>query len=78
MIITEQGVADLRSKSPKEKMKAVIENCVHPDYKEQLWDYIKLSGKTHTPTTLAASFGMHEHFRKTGDMRNINWADYSC
>lgn len=78
VIITEQGIADLRSKSPKEKMKAIIENCAHPDYKEQLWDYVKLSGKTHTPTTLTASFGMHEQFRRTGDMRNVNWNDYNC
>jgi acyl-CoA hydrolase len=76
VIITERGIADLRSKSPKEKMKAIIENCTHPDYQEQLRDYIKLSGNTHTPTTLNASFGMHEQFRKTGDMRNVNWNDF--
>lgn len=78
VIVTEQGIADLRSKSPKEKMKAIIDNCAHPDYKEQLWDYIKLSGNAHTPTTLTASFGMHEQFKQTGDMRNIDWSDYTC
>lgn len=78
VVITEQGIADLRSKSPKAKVKAIIDNCAHPDYKEQLWDYVKLSGKTHTPTTLPASFGMHQQFQKTGDMRNINWSDYLC
>ncbi len=76
VIVTEQGVADLRSKSPKEKMKAIINNCAHPDYKEQLWDYIKLSGDAHTPTTLIASFGMHEQFRTTGDMRNVDWTQF--
>ena len=33
VIITEQGIADLRGKSPMERAQAVIENCAHPDYK---------------------------------------------
>ena len=36
IIITEQGVADLRGKSPKERAQTIIENCVHPDYKNIL------------------------------------------
>ena len=43
IIITEQGVADLRGKSPKERAQAIIENCVHPDYKNILWDYLKIT-----------------------------------
>lgn len=78
ILITEQGVADLRAKSPRKKMEAIIENCVHPDYKEQLWDYIKLAGTGHTPQTLCAAFGMHQHFQKTGSMKGINWQDYAC
>ena len=73
VIITEQGVADLRAKSPKAKMEAIIENCVHPDYKQALNDYSKLAGDSHTPTTLAAAFGMHQEFENSGDMRNIDW-----
>lgn len=78
ILITEQGIADLRAKSPKEKLRTIIENCVHPDYKEQLWDYYKLAGDAHTPQTLCAAFGMHQHFLKTKDMRGINWSDYLC
>ena len=47
IIITEQGVADLRGKSPKERAQAIIENCVHPDYKNILWDYLKLTDASH-------------------------------
>ncbi|KAF0200920.1 MAG: succinate CoA [Bacteroidetes bacterium] len=75
VVITERGVADLRSKSPKAKMEAIIENCVHPDYKAALRDYAHLAGDTHTPCTLAAAFGMHLEFEKSGDMRNVNWGD---
>jgi succinate CoA transferase len=75
VIITEQGIADLRSKSPKAKMQTIIDNCVHPDYREALSDYAHLAGDTHTPCTLSAAFGMHMEFEKSGDMRNVNWGD---
>ncbi|MFT3740692.1 MAG: acetyl-CoA hydrolase/transferase family protein [Breznakibacter sp.] len=73
VIITEQGVADLRGKSPRERAEAIIDNCVHPDYKELLWDYIKLAGNAHTPHTLASAFNMHSEFARSGDMRNTEW-----
>jgi len=75
VIITEQGIADLRSKSPKAKMEAIINNCVHPDYRQPLRDYARLAGDTHTPCTLSAAFGMHMEFEESGDMRNVNWGD---
>ena len=77
ILITEQGVADLRGKSPIQRAEAIIENCVHPDYKQLLRDYLKLS-KTpaHTPHTLTAAFGFHNTFNKTGDMRNTKWEDF--
>jgi acyl-CoA hydrolase len=77
VVITEQGVADLRGKSPKERAQAIIENCAHPDYKQLLWDYLKLSGdKMQTPHILPASLGMHAELAKSGDMHNTNWSDY--
>lgn len=73
VIITEQGVADLRGKSPRQRAEAIIENCVHPDYKQLMYDYVKLAGKCHTPHTLASSFNMHTEFANSGDMRNTKW-----
>lgn len=73
VLITEQGVADLRGKSPRERAAAIIENCVHPEYKQLMWDYLKLSGKCHTPHALASAFNMHVEFAKSGDMRNTKW-----
>ncbi|MBU3856754.1 acetyl-CoA hydrolase/transferase family protein [Bacteroides gallinaceum] len=76
VIITEQGVADLRGKSPMERAKAIIENCAHPDYKQLLWDYLKISTKGQTCHCLSAALGMHQVFLKKGDMRLTDWADF--
>jgi succinate CoA transferase len=73
IIITEQGVADLRGKSPVQRAKTIIENCVHPDYKEMLWDYLKKNKDSHTPHTLSIAHNMHLEFQKSGDMRNTKW-----
>jgi len=75
VLVTEQGVADLRGKSPKERAACIIENCAHPDYKELLWDYVKLSeGKGyHTPFSLKNALKMHLAFAETGDMRNTKY-----
>ena len=77
IIITEQGVADLRGKSPKERAQTIIENCGHPDYKNILWDYLKLSdGKAQTPQSIWAALGRHAELARCGDMKNVDWAQY--
>ncbi|MBO5819599.1 MAG: succinate CoA transferase [Bacteroidales bacterium] len=73
ILVTEQGVADLRGKSPIQRAQCIIENCVHPDYKQLMWDYLKLSKTTHTPHTLASAFKMHLEFAESGDMHNTRW-----
>ncbi|MCQ2051533.1 MAG: acetyl-CoA hydrolase/transferase family protein [Bacteroidaceae bacterium] len=69
ILITEQGVADLRGKSPVERAKCIIENCVHPDYKQLLWDYLKIAQKGQTPHLLQKAFSMHVALAEQGDMR---------
>jgi succinate CoA transferase len=73
IIITEQGVADLRGKSPQERAQIIIEKCAHPEYRESLKDYVEQSGVAHSPQAVAAAFGMHEQFNKTGDMHGVAW-----
>jgi acetyl-CoA hydrolase len=72
VIITEQGVADLRGKSPADRAKTLIENCAHPEYRPLLRDYVALAGEGHSPQTLRAAFAMHLAFAASGDMRSVN------
>jgi len=73
VLITEQGIADLRGKSPIHRAETIIENCVHPDYKQILWDFIKLTKGGHTPLSLSKGNAMHLEFAKSGNMLNTKW-----
>ena len=70
ILVTEQGLADLRGLAPRERAKVIIQNCVHPDYKEQLQDYFERACKRggHTPHILEEAFVMHARFNETGSM----------
>src|SRR6202030_1097995 len=39
VVVTEQGLADLRGLSPTQRAKLVIETCSHPEYRPALRDY---------------------------------------
>lgn len=73
IIITEQGVADLRWKTPKERAKLLIENCAHPDYRPMLREYFEEAQKTakgrHTPHNLSKALSWHRRFLDTGSMK---------
>ncbi len=76
VLITEYGVADLRGKSPIQRARTIIDNCVHPDYKPLLNAYLEMGIKGHTPQNLKSCFAFHLELEKSGDMRNVNWEDY--
>lgn len=76
IIITDQGIADLRHKDPVERAHEIINNCAHPMYRPLLNDYLKLGAQGQTPHTLNAAFAFHNAFSETGDMRNADYAKY--
>ena len=76
IFITEHGVADLRGKSPIQRAETIINNCVDPQYRDLLNEYLLLGQKGHTPQNMAAALAFHDTFIKTGDMRNVKWSDY--
>ena len=53
IIITEHGIADLRGKSPIQRAHEIINNCVDPQYRPMLNEYLEMSKKAHTPHTLS-------------------------
>ncbi len=72
VFVTEQGLADVRGLSPKERAKKIIENCAHPDYKEMLLDYLARAeeGKySHQPHLMDETHAWHDRFLKTGSMK---------
>jgi acetyl-CoA hydrolase len=73
VVATEWGVADLRGLSPHERAEQLINRCAHPDFRESLRDYLRLTKGQHTPHNLGAAFKMHLQFMETGDMRGVKW-----
>ncbi len=71
VVVTEQGVCDLRGLSPREKAELIIERCAHPDYRDLLWDYYRRAAERggHIPHLLEEAFSLHLRLREKGSMR---------
>ncbi len=72
VIVTEQGLADLRGLSPNQRAKVIIENCAHPDFKPALLDYHKRAYEKapgrHTPHLLNEALSWHQRYIDEGHM----------
>jgi propionyl-CoA:succinyl-CoA transferase len=73
VIVTECGIADLRGKDEIERAQLIINNCAHPDYRDELRSYIDTTKEGHLPESLTNAFAMHRQFLKTGDTRSSQW-----
>jgi acetyl-CoA hydrolase len=69
VLVTEQGLADLRGLGPIERANRIIENCAHPEYRDYLHGYIERSPMGHVRHDLSRCFDLHRAFREEGDMR---------
>ena len=73
VIVTEQGLADLRGLAPKQRAKLIIERCAHPDFRPLLQDYFDRASREsygkHTPHLLGEALSWHDRFVQTGTMR---------
>ncbi|NTV09518.1 MAG: propionyl-CoA--succinate CoA transferase, partial [Zoogloea sp.] len=78
VIVTEQGLADLRGLSPKQRAKVVIENCAHPNFKPALREYYKralqFSPGCHTPHLLDEAFTFLSNWQANQAAREA-WRD---
>ncbi len=72
VLVTEQGLADLRGLSPKQRAQQVIAHCAHPDYRPMLQDYFERASRNsygkHTPHLLDEALSWHERYVKQGSM----------
>ncbi len=70
ILVTEQGLADLRGLAPRERARAIIENCVHPDFRGPLKDYFERACAKggHTPHLLREALEWHINLEETGRM----------
>jgi succinyl-CoA:acetate CoA-transferase len=72
VVVTEQGLADLRGLAPRKRAQLVIDRCAHPDYRPLLTDYVERarhgSYGQHTPHLLAEALSWHTRYLETGSM----------
>lgn len=80
VIVTEQGLADLRGLCPRDRAQVVIDKCAHPDYKPILQDYLDSAtkkclagGRGHEPHDLERCFRMHTNLMSKGTMKIDSW-----
>ncbi|MDN7242100.1 acetyl-CoA hydrolase/transferase family protein [Planococcus sp. N028] len=70
VVVTEQGYADLRNLAPRERVNLIIDNCMHPMYREQMRAYYEeaLTRGGQTPHVLEKAFSWHTNLAQTGSM----------
>jgi len=72
VIVTEQGLADLRGLAPRKRADLIIEKCAHPAYRPALHDYVErakqVANGQHTPHDLSLAHEWHRRFLVEGTM----------
>jgi succinyl-CoA:acetate CoA-transferase len=70
IVVTEQGYADLRGLAPRERVGLIIDNCMHPMYREQMRAYYEeaLTRGGQTPHVLEKAFSWHANLAQHGTM----------
>lgn len=71
VLVTEQGLADLRGKDPHERAREIIAQCAHPDYRGLLSDYLDRAeaAPAHIPFAMEEAASFHLRFKRTGTMK---------
>jgi succinyl-CoA:acetate CoA-transferase len=77
ILVTEQGLADLRGLAPRERAVQVIKHCAHPEYREAMLDYYERACKRggHTPHLLEEAFSWHIRLEQEGSMKKVSVDD---
>jgi acyl-CoA hydrolase len=68
VIVTEQGLADLRGLAPRERAARLIDRCTHPAYRDYLRQYVQQAGSGHIRHDLSHCFELHRNLLRHGTM----------
>jgi acetyl-CoA hydrolase len=68
VLVTEQGLADLRGTGPAERARRIIDRCAHPAYRDYLHEYVRRSRPGHIRHDLARCFELHRNLMEQGAM----------
>jgi acyl-CoA hydrolase len=68
VIVTEQGLADLRGLGPLERARRIIDRCAHPRYRDYLHRYLAEAPMGHFRHDLTRCFELHRNLLATGSM----------
>ena len=72
IVVTEQGLADLRCTSPLERAHKIIDCCAHPTYRPMLKEYLDKAVKSsnkHQPHLLREALSWHNKYLNSGSMK---------
>ena len=76
IIITDQGIADLRGKDPVQSAHEIIEKAAHPVYRPLLREYLNLAKKGHVMMNPDIAFAFHSTLMHEGDMRKTDYSKF--
>ncbi len=76
IIITDQGIADLRGKDPVQSAKEIIEHAAHPVYRPLLHEYLHLAKNGHVIMNPDLALSFHSTLMHEGDMRKTDFSKF--
>ena len=68
ILVTEQGLADLRGLGPLDRASRIIERCAHPLYRDELRRYVADAPPGHLRQDLTRCYEFHRRLAETGSM----------
>jgi acetyl-CoA hydrolase len=68
VVVTEQGLADLRGLDPRQRAMRIIENCAHPNYRDYLREYVESCHAGRIPHDLRRCFELYVNLLERGSM----------
>jgi len=80
VLVTEQGLADLRGLAPRQRAQRIIDKCAHPEYRPILQEYYDralkeclASRSAHEPHMLYKVFNMQKNLEENGTRKVAGW-----